>query len=209
MAVPLCGQNPLYLDLAGEWRTKLADDPAYARPDFDDSGRAAFTLRAPVPDEQFRQSRWLRWSVVSPAGGKTDDLVLTIGGFRKSYEVFVNEVKIWDFSQETPPHAKLYPVPPQIPAPYLDSQEVAVEAGLPLGILREAEYQESECRLPPGQQLLFVSDGVIEAANARGELFGFERTQQISRKLAEDIAAAAQAWGQNDDITVVTVRRNG
>ena len=57
-----------------------------------------------------------------------------------------------------------------------------------------------------GEQLTFVSDGVIEAANTRGELFGFERTQQISRKSAGDIATAAHSWGQNDDITVVTVK---
>ena len=52
-----------------------------------------------------------------------------------------------------------------------------------------------------GHRLTLVSDGVVEAANAKGELFGFDRTREIS--------TAAQAWGQNDDITVVTVRRNG
>jgi len=39
-------------------------------------------------------------------------------------------------------------------------------------------------------------------------LFSFERTREISGKPAQEIAAAAKAWGQNDDITVVTVRRN-
>ena len=52
-----------------------------------------------------------------------------------------------------------------------------------------------------------VSDGVIEAANAKGELFGFERTAAISTQPATAIAETARAWGQNDDITVVTVRR--
>jgi phosphoserine phosphatase RsbU/P len=55
--------------------------------------------------------------------------------------------------------------------------------------------------------MTFVSDGVIEAANANGELFGFERTREISTKPAKEIASVARAWGQNDDITVVTVRR--
>jgi serine phosphatase RsbU (regulator of sigma subunit) len=55
--------------------------------------------------------------------------------------------------------------------------------------------------------LTIVSDGVVEAANARGELFGFDRTAAIANQSAQNIAEAAQAWGQNDDITVVTVRR--
>jgi hypothetical protein len=37
-------------------------------------------------------------------------------------------------------------------------------------------------------------------------LFGFERTQRVSNKSAREIADAATAWGQNDDITVVIVR---
>ena len=38
------------------------------------------------------------------------------------------------------------------------------------------------------------------------ELFGLDRTRDISRKSAVEIAAMAKAWGQTDDITVVTVR---
>jgi serine phosphatase RsbU (regulator of sigma subunit) len=48
---------------------------------------------------------------------------------------------------------------------------------------------------------------VVEAENAERELFGFERVREISTRPAEEIAAAAQAFGQNDDITVVTVQR--
>ena len=65
-----------------------------------------------------------------------------------------------------------------------------------------------ELRLLPGSQITLVSDGVVEAANRKNELFGFDRTREISTKSAGEIAAAAKAWGQNDDITVVTVRRN-
>ena len=53
----------------------------------------------------------------------------------------------------------------------------------------------------------FISDGVVEAENTQRELFGFDRTREISTKSAQEIAEAAKAWGQNDDITVVTVRR--
>ncbi len=91
------------------------------------------------------------------------------------------------------------------PAPYCDGREVAeLEAGLPLGIAPEAQYLETVLR---GERVAMVSDGVVEAANAQGELFGFERTREISTKPAAVIAEAARAWGQNDDITVVTVRR--
>ena len=94
------------------------------------------------------------------------------------------------------------------PAPYLDGVEVELDSGMPLGLTTSAEYPERALRLDPGQQLTFVSDGVVEATSARGELFGFDRTREISAKPAAAIAATARAWGQNDDITVVTVRRS-
>ncbi len=90
-------------------------------------------------------------------------------------------------------------------APYADGIEAAVEAGLPLGIAEDMEYAES---VVSGTSFTFVSDGVVEAENAKRELFGFDRTREISGKSAQEIAEAAKAWGQNDDITVVTVRRS-
>jgi len=57
--------------------------------------------------------------------------------------------------------------------------------------------------------LTLLSDGVVEARSASGELFGFERTGGISRESAEKIAATAQQFGQEDDITVLTVMRTG
>ena len=95
------------------------------------------------------------------------------------------------------------------PAPWLDGREVALTAGLPLGIVAHAEFEESRIPLAHGQQLTLVSDGVVEAENASRELFGFDRTRDISTKSAQEIANAAQAWGQTDDITVVTVTRGG
>lgn len=95
------------------------------------------------------------------------------------------------------------------PSPYLGGEEITPEAGLPLGIVSDAEYPETEFALGEERQLTFVSDGVIEAANVKGELFSFDRTCGISTKSAQEIAGAAKAWGQNDDITVVTVRRAG
>ena len=91
------------------------------------------------------------------------------------------------------------------PSPYGDGREVEVEAGLPLGVVAGMAYEESVVQ---GHRFTFVSDGVVEAENTRRELFGFDRTREISTKSAREIAEAAKAWGQNDDITVVTVRRN-
>jgi len=88
------------------------------------------------------------------------------------------------------------------PSPYCDGVEVEVEAGLPLGLIPDAVYSESS---HGGDRFTFVSDGVVEADN--GELFGFERTREISGRTAHEISGAAKSWGQNDDITVVTVRR--
>jgi serine phosphatase RsbU (regulator of sigma subunit) len=87
--------------------------------------------------------------------------------------------------------------------PYCAGAEVAVEPGLPLGIV-ETEYVETAGRF---ESLMLLSDGVVEAAKPDGELFGFERAREMSGRSAMEIAEAARAWGQNDDITVVTVGR--
>jgi serine phosphatase RsbU (regulator of sigma subunit) len=50
-----------------------------------------------------------------------------------------------------------------------------------------------------------LTDGVVEAQSRSGELFGFERTRNISVQPAAQIAAAAQAFGQIDDITVLCI----
>ena len=92
-------------------------------------------------------------------------------------------------------------------APYMDGTEVETEAGLPLGLAEGAEYIESYVILGT-KVITFLTDGIVEAENAHRELFGFERTREISSKSAGEIAEAAKAWGQTDDITVVTVRRN-
>jgi serine phosphatase RsbU (regulator of sigma subunit) len=59
--------------------------------------------------------------------------------------------------------------------------------------------------LRPGAQITLLTDGVVEARSNTGELFGFERTQNLSSKSAEQIVEAARAFGQEDDITVVTL----
>jgi phosphoserine phosphatase RsbU/P len=92
------------------------------------------------------------------------------------------------------------------PAPYRNGEELPLESGLPLGVTADADYPESTFVLAPGDTLTFLSDGVVEARSPSGELFGFERTRELSTQSAEQIAAAAQAFGQQDDITVLTLR---
>lgn len=88
--------------------------------------------------------------------------------------------------------------------PYCEGSEASLESGLPLGVVAGTEYGESTLT---GNYLVFVSDGVIEASNEDRELFGFARAREVSTQSAKAIAEAARVWGQNDDITVVTVRR--
>ena len=91
--------------------------------------------------------------------------------------------------------------------PYLNSQEVKLPGGLPLGVLSEARYEEVQLYLHPGDRILMLSDGVVEARRPNGELFGFDRVHNLSNQTAFYIADAAKEFGQEDDITVVTVRR--
>jgi hypothetical protein len=90
-------------------------------------------------------------------------------------------------------------------APYLAGQEIAVENGFPLGISGETGYTESVFQLPVGTQLTLYTDGVVEARARSGELFGFDRAAVLSTQPAEVIAQTAQSFGQDDDITVLTV----
>jgi hypothetical protein len=91
-------------------------------------------------------------------------------------------------------------------APYRSGEELPIDNGLPLGIAQDTPYSESASHLAPNDQLTFLSDGVVEAQSPTGELFGFDRTAAISTQSAEAIAQAAQAHGQEDDITVLTLQ---
>jgi sigma-B regulation protein RsbU (phosphoserine phosphatase) len=93
------------------------------------------------------------------------------------------------------------------PPPYLNSQEVDLPGGLPLGVVANITYEETRLYLHPGDRLLMMSDGVSEARKPNGELFGFDRVRNLSGQSAFFIADAAKEFGQEDDITVLTVRR--
>jgi hypothetical protein len=90
-------------------------------------------------------------------------------------------------------------------SPYRNGAEIPLPSGLPLGIAAQTVYEEVALRLAPGDRITLLSDGVVEAQNPAGELFGFDRTAAISTQSADEIARAAQHFGQEDDITVLTL----
>jgi hypothetical protein len=92
-------------------------------------------------------------------------------------------------------------------SPYCDGKELTVDAGLPLGLNADARYPEAHFRLEVSQQLTLLTDGVVEARARGGELLGFDRTAAMATQTADRIAQAAQDFGQEDDITVLTLTR--
>jgi hypothetical protein len=90
-------------------------------------------------------------------------------------------------------------------SPYRDGREMELAPDLPLGVVPHMHYEQADFHLKPGDRLIFLSDGVVEAQSPKGELFGFERTQQVSHEPARFIAQTAQKFGQTDDITVVSL----
>jgi hypothetical protein len=94
-------------------------------------------------------------------------------------------------------------------APYLNGEELAMEGALPLGMFEGAESSVMHFELKAGDRLVLMSDGIAEAMDANGRLFGFERVHELLRTAttAAEIAGAAQAFGQEDDISVISVTR--
>jgi len=91
--------------------------------------------------------------------------------------------------------------------PYVDGREAEVDTGLVLGISADASYEETELHLPESARLTLFTDGVVEARSRTGELYGFDRAAAMAGAPAAQIAAEAQLFGQEDDITVVSVTR--
>jgi len=92
--------------------------------------------------------------------------------------------------------------------PYLNGGEVQIEGALPLGMISGIDFPSQSLQLQPGDELTLMSDGVAEAQDSHGRLFGFDRVHEMmsGRATAEEIALAAQKFGQTDDITVLQVQ---
>ncbi len=93
--------------------------------------------------------------------------------------------------------------------PYLNGEELTMEGALPLGTLPGMDYGSFAYELDEGDTLMLMTDGVVEAQDERGTLFGFERIGALvaNHASATEIADAAQRFGQEDDILVLRVER--
>jgi Stage II sporulation protein E (SpoIIE)/GAF domain len=93
-------------------------------------------------------------------------------------------------------------------APYLSGREIETPPALPLGLVPDQVYELVSGRLELTDRLVLMSDGVPEARTPEGELYGFERLPQLTLLAASEIAEAARQFGQEDDITVLTLALN-
>ena len=93
--------------------------------------------------------------------------------------------------------------------PYLNGQEYPLDSSLPLGLLPYSNYTEEKLQLKPGDQLAVYTDGLLEATSPTGELFGFDRMKALfaNQPTAKEAMKAAIDFGQEDDITVLTITR--
>ena len=95
------------------------------------------------------------------------------------------------------------------PAPYFNDKEIILPGALPLGIDPMTAYEETIVHFNPGDRCALYTDGLLEARAPDGEIFSFERLHTLfsSAVDAAQASQAAVAFGQDDDITVVTLTR--
>lgn len=98
----------------------------------------------------------------------------------------------------------------QLP-PYLNGEELQMDGAFPIGMVPESDFALSTFVLGPGDSIFLMSDGVVEATDPHGALFGFERVTEMLRTRSSSIAmaVAAQQFGQEDDILVLQIHRDG
>jgi serine phosphatase RsbU (regulator of sigma subunit)/predicted ester cyclase len=107
--------------------------------------------------------------------------------------------------------------------PYLQRRGKAEELrarGMPLGLMPGMGYEEKEIVLDSGEAALFYSDGLVEAHDPKGEMFGFPKLRALIAEHAEEerplgeflmeelYSFVGEGWEQEDDITLLTLRRS-
>jgi phosphoserine phosphatase RsbU/P len=95
------------------------------------------------------------------------------------------------------------------PAPYLNDRELVLPGVLPLGVSPATTYEELVFSLQAGDHFSLYTDGLLEARNNAGEIYSFGRLQSLfaTRPDASEATEAAVNFGQDDDITVLTLTR--
>jgi serine phosphatase RsbU (regulator of sigma subunit)/anti-sigma regulatory factor (Ser/Thr protein kinase) len=105
--------------------------------------------------------------------------------------------------------------------PYIRTDDGVVElraTGMPLGLMPDIVYEETEGVIAPGSNVLLYSDGLVEAHDRASQMFGFPRLRQamtiddsgselLDRLLETLHGFTGTDWEQEDDITLVTLRR--
>jgi serine phosphatase RsbU (regulator of sigma subunit)/ketosteroid isomerase-like protein len=106
--------------------------------------------------------------------------------------------------------------------PYLhrngDAEELRAR-GMPLGLMPGRGYEEKKTILEAGERALFYSDGLVEAHDPKGEMFGFPRLRALIAEHAEErslgnllleelYSFVGDSWEQEDDITLLTLERS-
>ena len=105
--------------------------------------------------------------------------------------------------------------------PYIRTDQGVIElraTGMPLGLMAGIQYEETEGVIAPGSNVLLYSDGLVEAHDPAAEMFGFPRLREamtiddagseLLDRLLEDLHRfTGSEWEQEDDITLVTLRR--
>ncbi|MFC5860717.1 PP2C family protein-serine/threonine phosphatase [Acidicapsa dinghuensis] len=93
--------------------------------------------------------------------------------------------------------------------PYRNGEAMELDGSFPLGLTESPVFTTLRFELQPDDRLVLISDGILEATNPARELFGFERVHTLLRASANaaSIAEAAQNFGQEDDISVITLLR--
>jgi sigma-B regulation protein RsbU (phosphoserine phosphatase) len=93
--------------------------------------------------------------------------------------------------------------------------------GIVMGIIDDAQYKENRIKFSSGDMAVFYTDGITEAMNNQGELYGVERLKEVIKynclleikeilnKILLDISKFCQNTEQHDDITVIIIRATG
>ena len=88
-----------------------------------------------------------------------------------------------------------------------------------MGLMPKMSYEEKEVILEAGDSVLLYSDGLVEAHNPEGEMFGFPRLRELMAEYGEErslgdllleelYSFVGEGWEQEDDITLLTLRRS-
>jgi hypothetical protein len=95
------------------------------------------------------------------------------------------------------------------PTPYLNGSEIPFAGSMPLGLVETASYSQTYLEIGVGDRVVLLTDGIPEAKNQQGVLLGFPKVAALLREGADarTVAKAAQHFGQNDDLTVISIAR--